>query len=129
MSKREGFADEWFVKGDHDFETAQLLADKGGYADAICFHVHQALEKYLKGFLVHNNIGPKRIHDLEELIKACADVDEEFLKFIDTCSDITRYYFECRYPFAADDYSLDEAAKALDSAKEIIGFVKEKIKD
>ncbi|GIV15064.1 MAG: hypothetical protein KatS3mg022_0499 [Armatimonadota bacterium] len=40
---------EWFVRGDHDIETAQLLYDQDGYTDSIAYHIQQAMEKYLKG--------------------------------------------------------------------------------
>jgi HEPN domain-containing protein len=35
---------EWFERGDHDIETAQLLYDERGYTDTIAYHIQQALE-------------------------------------------------------------------------------------
>ncbi len=37
---------EWFERGDHDIETAQLLCDEQGHTDAIAYHIQQAIEKY-----------------------------------------------------------------------------------
>jgi len=31
---------EWFERGDHEIETAQLLYDERGYTDAIAYHIH-----------------------------------------------------------------------------------------
>ncbi len=45
-------SEEWFERGKRDIETARLLFEHKGYADVIAYHIHQAIEKYLKGFLV-----------------------------------------------------------------------------
>jgi len=129
QQKRKQLANEWFLKGDHDIETAQLLFDERGYSEVICFHIHQAVEKYLKGFLVYNGVGYKRIHDLEELVKVCGDIDKDFLNFLEECSSITEYYFESRYPLGGImDYPLEEVKDSLDVAYKIIDLVNDKIK-
>lgn len=38
-------AAEWFEKGDHDIETAELLYEEKGYTDIIAYHIQQAIEK------------------------------------------------------------------------------------
>ena len=38
-------AEEWFERGRHDIETAQLLYDERGYTDSIVYHIQQAIEK------------------------------------------------------------------------------------
>jgi len=45
-------AGEWFERGRHDIETAQLLYEERGHTDSIAYHIPQAREKYLKGYLV-----------------------------------------------------------------------------
>lgn len=127
--KRKQLAEEWFVKGNHDIETAHLLFDERGYNEVICFHIHQAIEKYLKGFLVYNGVEYKRIHDLEELTKACSDIDSDFLNFLDECSSITEYYFESRYSLGGIiNYPLEEVEDSLDVAYKIIDLVNDKVK-
>jgi len=32
---------EWFTRGDHEIETAQLLFDEKGYTDSIAYHIQQ----------------------------------------------------------------------------------------
>ncbi len=128
QQKRKELAEEWFLKGDHDIETAQLLFDERGYSEVICFHIHQAVEKYLKGFLVYIGVKYKWIHDSEELVKACSDIDKSFLNFLGECSSITEYYFESRYPLGdIINYSLDEVKKSLDVAYDIIDLINDKI--
>ena len=37
-------AREWFERGRHDIDTAQLLYDERGHTDSIAYHIQQALE-------------------------------------------------------------------------------------
>ena len=34
-------ASEWFDRGNHDIETAQLIYDNHGYTDSITYHIQQ----------------------------------------------------------------------------------------
>ena len=43
--------EEWIERAEHDLEAAQLLLDWEAHSDIVLFHIHQAIEKYLKGFL------------------------------------------------------------------------------
>jgi len=62
---------EWFRIGDSEFAFARLgLRDKENkfYAE-VCFMLQQAIEKYLKGFLVYHNGAPEKVHDLGYICK------------------------------------------------------------
>lgn len=78
-------AEEWFERGCHDIETAQLLYDERGYTDSIAYHIQQAVEKYLKGYLVLHGKRPPRIHELDTLVKHIAVFDDSFNDFLDLC--------------------------------------------
>lgn len=121
--------EDWLEKGNHDLEDAKRLLKNSGYTDTICFHAQQAVEKYLKGYLVYKRINPRNIHHLEELAKDCAKFDKEFLKLLDECLILTRYYIETRYPpLIPIEYTKEEAREAIKIAQEIVGFVKERLK-
>ncbi|MBI4831493.1 MAG: HEPN domain-containing protein [Candidatus Lindowbacteria bacterium] len=89
---------EWFERGRHDIETAQLLYDEQGYTDSIAFHIQQAIEKYLKGYLVLQGRKPPRIHELDALLKQVSNFDNSFADFLDFCEKASNYYIESRYP-------------------------------
>lgn len=120
---------EWFKRGDHDIETARLLFDKNGYTDIIAFHIHQAVEKYLKGFLVFHYKKPPRIHDLDILLSQNSAIDKDFKKFIDICEKASVYYIEARYPpghIIEHEYS--EIEEDLDKAMDLICMIRSKLK-
>jgi len=60
--------------------------------------LQQALEKYLKGYLLSKGWRLNRTHDLSQLLKDLTIHEQEFADFVDTCLRITDLYFESRYP-------------------------------
>ncbi len=53
MDRRNELIKEWIHKAEHDLGMAELaLENKPEYTDSICFHCQQAVEKYLKAYLV-----------------------------------------------------------------------------
>jgi HEPN domain-containing protein len=53
---------EWITKADEDFEFARInLEEHKPFFSQICFHFHQAAEKYLKAYIVANDLEFKKI--------------------------------------------------------------------
>ncbi|OGG87327.1 hypothetical protein A3B87_01840 [Candidatus Kuenenbacteria bacterium RIFCSPHIGHO2_02_FULL_39_13] len=120
-------AKKWFAIGDNDLKYAQTSFEEfGAFYAQICFIAQQAAEKYLKGFLIlHKNSFPK-IHDLTKLLKLCAEIEKDFLDFADETSYLSQFYLIARYPLTEyPPAGKKEAKKAIDSAEEIIKFIKE----
>ena len=63
-----------------------------------CLSSEQAVEKYLKGFLLASGWNLRRIHDLEVLLQEAIARDADFAAFLPSCQRITEYYIETRYP-------------------------------
>jgi len=119
---------EWLVKGDHDIETAQFLFEKHGHTDIIGFLIQQAIEKYLKGYLIYHGWELKKIHDLQELINEATKIDKGFETFLDSCINISKYYVDTRYPGFPTRYSRQEIKKSLGTASKIIEKVKKAVR-
>jgi HEPN domain-containing protein len=109
-------AQEWFDRGDHDIETAQLPFEKNGHTEIIAFHIQQAIKKYLKGYLVLNGQRPPRVHELDTLLNLAEKFDPNLCApFIDLCEKATRYYIEDRYPPGPPvQYEIKEIRNDLD---------------
>lgn len=119
---------EWFERGDHDIETAQLLYDQNGYTDSIAYHIQQAIEKYLKGYLVMRAQKPPRVHELDTLLALVARFEPDWYdRFIDLCEKATRYYLDDRYPPGpVPDYDREEIRKDLLATWELINTIRMK---
>jgi len=70
---------EWLAKADEDFEFARLNFEEGKpFFGQICFHFQQAVEKYLKSYIIANELEFLKIHDLPLLLKICLSKDPSF---------------------------------------------------
>ena len=68
--------DEWLAKAENDFEFAQMVfAEEKEYYDHICFHFQQSAEKFLKAYIIANDLGFERTHDLPFLLQKCIQKD------------------------------------------------------
>ena len=90
---------EWMSIADEDFYSAKILnnAERKFY-EIICYHCAQAVEKNLKGYLVYNNIIPKKTHDLSYLVGCCIEIDNNFLIIKPECEFLNQYSKDIRYP-------------------------------
>jgi HEPN domain-containing protein len=91
--------------------------------EIICFHCQQAVEKYLKGFLVFHGEEPPYIHDLDKLCKQCKSIEPLFAEVVDICSRITQYGVQPRYPA---EISIDKAdmLRALHDTQAVSAFMR-----
>ncbi len=118
---------EWFSKAQEDVRAAELLLAHDGPLGIAAFLVQQAVEKYLKGYLLSTDWLFKRTHDLEVLIEEASSRDAEFASFLTICQRITEYYIEGRYPIGLTSaLAHSEIADSLKDAKRLAILAREK---
>ena len=120
---------EWVLKADEDFDFAVSIIEESSYYAQICFHFHQAAEKYLKSLIIAYELEFKKIHDLPVLLKACIHKDSNLDTLIDDCLFLNRFYIDTRYPVHwPTQYSKEEALKAKEAAESIRNAIKSALK-
>lgn len=98
----------WIEKAGNDLDSAKRLLEIEPYIlDNACFHCQQAIEKYLKAFLIFNEKDIQKTHDVNFLLEECATLDEKF-RTIDL-QNINLYAVAARYPDTAIAPELQEA--------------------
>lgn len=120
---------EWFKKAEHDLLNAEIILESDRESlplDTVCFHCQQAVEKYLKGFLVYHNVQFPRTHFLTTLLDQCKDLDATFEE-LDAIIELNAYAVDIRYPDDAMEITLEDAQEAKDIANKVKTFVTEKI--
>ena len=119
--------EEWIKKAEGDFIAALSLSEKQeeNLSDAICFHSQQCIEKYMKAFLVSNNIEPPEVHDLQRLKVLCAEVDKDFESISEQLDVLDAYAVNFRYP--GESAEMDEAQHAVSTMKDVHKFIREKL--
>ena len=99
MSAEESrYAEDWFRKGDADLRSAERLLE-GEDIDIAAFHLQQAIEKYLKGYLIGKGWKLRRVHELEVLLNESVKLDKNLERFRQLCASATEYYLFERYPY------------------------------
>jgi len=116
-------AEDWITLADKDLYAAEIMSN-GDYSltNIVAFHCQQAIEKYLKAFLIENDIPLIRTHDLIKLngmLKEVKDlgIDEEKLIIIN------EIYIDSRYP--GELGLLPGGAPTNIQVKEFIEYAKE----
>lgn len=120
--------EEWKMKAEEDFQSANILLDNNGAPATIAFLSQQTVEKYLKGYIIYCNGIFSKTHHLDELLRECEKIDVEFGEFIDEVSILDGYYIESRYPLEVrEDIFIEDAKEALEAAENIRNFVLSKV--
>jgi HEPN domain-containing protein len=94
--------DDLFINAVRDILAAKTLLNGTFYpSDAmyipICFHVTQAVEKQLKGFIIENNHKVRKIHDLEVLAGQAVKIDSTFDTIKKECILINQFIPNVKY--------------------------------
>jgi HEPN domain-containing protein len=94
--------DDLFINAVRDILAVKTLLDGVFYPpDAmyipVCFHVTQAVEKQLKGFIIENGHKVRKIHDLEVLAGQAVAIDSTFNGIKEECILINRFLPDVKY--------------------------------
>ncbi len=120
---------QWLIKAEGDLKVAiNELSFDSPITDVICFHSQQAVEKFLKAYLVSKGIGFEKTHNITFLLKLCIESDKDFIEIekMDV-EKFTIYATELRYPDFFYMPSIEEAKEAVKKAEFVREFVMKKI--
>lgn len=96
---QKNYLKNWPFRANEDIAVIENLSESGieFYASTICFHAQQAVEKFLKAFLIFHNIDFPRTHDLEFLLFECQKIDQSGFDF--DFGSLTDFGVSVRYPY------------------------------
>ncbi len=117
---------EWFEMGKKDLKSAEILHKYEADNGIVCFHCQQAIEKYLKGFLINATGELQEGHNLVKLSKKAMTFDQSLSEFIKDMAFVNTYYIETRYP--AEDallVSKEDAEECIRIAKKTMDRIEE----
>jgi HEPN domain-containing protein len=116
--------EDWMLLADNDLYAAEIIMkDEYPLTNIVAFHCQQAIEKYLKAYLIEKDVPIIKTHDLIKLngmINKIKDLGIDEKKLI----IVNEVYIEARYPgelgLLPDGMPTDKKAKEfIDYAKEI----------
>lgn len=99
--KESSYPADWRRIAEKDLARVErLLRDHDPEMAGFC--LQQAVEKFLKAFLLTKGWQLRRIHDLDALLDDAIEHDPSLEQFRHACQKITAFYFVERYPFVMD---------------------------
>lgn len=118
---------EWMDKAEADFEAAKDLAKRRRkpLPDQVCFLCQQSAEKYLKAFLIAQELEPPRTHNLSQLVDICAGRDASFERIREFAASLNPYAVGYRYP--GWSATVEEAKEAAQNARKVRAFVRRRL--
>ena len=120
QDKRE-YLKNWLIRAKEDHSVIESLVDSGieFYTSTICFHAQQAVEKYLKAFLIFHDVDFPRTHDVDFLLIECQKIDS--VNFDLDLKSLTEFGVSVMYP---DDFFIPGVTETTEYI-EIVQEVKE----
>ena len=102
MPRKESlYPADWLRIAERDLGRVAHLLDVPD-PEAAGFFLQQAIEKFLKAFLLSKGWKLERIHDLEALLNAALTFDPSVEPFRPVCQKVTGFYLVERYPLIVD---------------------------
>ena len=129
MSDRIDLVKSWLKLANEDIIVAQQLMQ---YEDpilrSICFHCQQAVEKYIKGFIIYLDGDFSFTHDISRLLYELKQYESD-LNLDDISPDeLTAYAVESRYPDTENSITLEKSKEAISIALEVRDRILQKVK-
>lgn len=109
---------KWVAKAGEDLETAfNLLNQNWPFRGIVAFHAQQAVEKYLKAFLMRHEIEFPKTHDIGVLLELVGSVDPKAAADLRDAEGLTIFGVEIRYPDEAPELLPGAEAELVETAR------------
>ncbi len=114
----------WLAKAAVDLRAAEHdLAAAPPLLEDVAFHSQQAVEKSLKALLAWHDKPFRKTHNLEEIGQQCLQIDPGLNWLVDRAAPLSEYAWKFRYPGEVEELRREEAATALETAREVYAAV------
>ena len=118
----------WLSYADENLDVAELsLANN--HLNACLHNAQQAVEKYLKAYLVWRQTEFPKTHNIANLLDLVSSSQEQLAISLDAATVLTKYAVESRYPGDLPEICFEEACEAVrlaeESKKQILARLKE----
>ncbi len=89
---------DWFAFAAERLRGADVLWREEGVTGLGIEALQEAVERYLKGFLIAHGWALVKTHDLERLVREAASFEPRFNSFASLANELTEDFFAQHYP-------------------------------
>ena len=114
---------DWLFLANDDLSAAEIIIkEQQPLTNIVSFHCQQAIEKYIKAFLIENEIPLVKTHDLIKLNNMISEVKKLYIdeKKLIVLNEV---YIDSRYP--GELGLVSNGMPSVEQAKIFIGYAKE----
>ena len=98
MKTDEANPQDWFLLAGERLSAADVLFAQSGSTYSGIEILHEAIERYLKGFLIAKGWRLRKVHDLTLLNDEAQKFEPRFSTFDDLCESLTEQFWAQHYP-------------------------------
>lgn len=98
MKTSESNPSDWYFLAEERLKSADALFSVRGASYSTVELLQEAVERYLKGYLVSKSWKLEHIHDLNRLLDLAATHDASFSKFAPLAQSLTEQFWAQHYP-------------------------------
>jgi HEPN domain-containing protein len=118
------YARDWLRIAERDWKRITHALEDGD-AEEAGFWLQQALEKFLKAYLLSKGSSLRKVHDLEVLVNEAAVDVPDVARYAKACRKITGYYIAERYPLLdSSPLTLEEVSHSRDEVTGLVEFIR-----
>jgi len=118
---------DWIRIAEKDLGRVNRLLD-GHDSELAGFCLQQAVEKFLKAFLLFHGWRLRRIHNLDALLDDAITYDASLEEFRSVCQKISAFYFVERYPFVVEaGVTQEDVRTSLEQVIELVEKLRAKV--
>ncbi len=109
---------DWLHVAEKDWKRATQRLNESDDEDA-AFRLQQALEKYLKAFLLAHGWELQKTHETTKLLREASVHEPALVKFAELCQRVEQYYLEERYPAETHELEIthENVSRAMQEAQ------------
>lgn len=129
MSREEAESpSDWVDIAEKDWGRARRLQEEDPELAGFC--LQQAVEKFLKAFLLAHGWDLRRIHGLDALLDDAVFYEPDLESYRSICQRISAFYLIERYPIAHDaEITHEDVQGAIDRVQGLVDRIREHLKD
>lgn len=117
----------WLEIAERDLDRVNRLIEDDPELAGFC--LQQAVEKFLKAFLISNGWEHQKGHDLVTLLDEATSYDSSLGQYRRACKKITLFYYITLYPVITEErITKDNVIGAFEQVKNLITLLQAKIR-
>ena len=117
----------WLIRARSNLRHARAEEDEVCYED-LCFDAQQAVEKALKGLLLHRGVQFPYTHDLAALVDLLERSGTVVPSPVRASARLTVHAVQGRYPGLGDPVAREDYLAAVAAAEEVVKWVERSIR-